>query len=69
MTIEVPSTVEQELLRLARSEGRDVRDLVEEALRQFVEAASVSDVAGADVAATQLALTAELRGIGGLDDA
>lgn len=40
MTIDLPASLEKELERLAVMQGRDIGELVEEALRQYIEAAS-----------------------------
>ena len=60
MTIELSSTVERQVRLLARKQRRAVRVVVEDAVRQYLEAAAITDIDAADVAATQLALTGEL---------
>lgn len=63
MTIELPVAVEKDLRDLAVAQSRDIRDLVEEALRQYLEAAAITDLDAGDVAEAQVQLAGELRGI------
>jgi predicted transcriptional regulator len=63
MTIELPVAVEKDLQDLAVAQSRDIRDLVEEALRQYLEAAAITDLDAGDIAAAQVQLVEELRGI------
>ena len=63
MSIELPATVEKELQDLAVMQRRDIHDLVEEALRLYLEAAAITDLTGEEVGETQLALAGELRGL------
>ena len=63
MSIELPVGVEEQLRTLAARQGRDVGVLVEEAVRQYLEAAAITDVDGGEVAETQDALLAELPDI------
>ncbi|MES1240629.1 MAG: hypothetical protein ABUT39_03325 [Acidobacteriota bacterium] len=63
MTLELPRRVEEELTALAARQGRDVVGLIEEAIRDYLEAAAITDVDQADVAETQAKLAGELRGI------
>jgi len=60
VSIDLPSSVEAQLRTLAKEQGRDVRALVEEAIRQYLEAAAITDVDATDVAAAQDALLGEL---------
>jgi predicted transcriptional regulator len=60
VTIEVPSSVEEQLRTLAAKQGRDVRALVEEAIRQYLEATAITDVDANEVGKTQTALLDEL---------
>ena len=60
MSIELPGSVEEELRTLATRQGREVRALVEEAIRQYLEAAAITDVDANDVAEAQAALVSEL---------
>ena len=56
---------EQELRRLAGRQGRALAEVVEAALRSYIEAEAITDVESADVAATQSALVSELTDIDG----
>jgi len=60
MTIELPDAVEEELRSLAVKQGRDLRTLVEEALRQYIEFTAITDLDATDVGETQTALLGEL---------
>jgi predicted transcriptional regulator len=60
VSIDVPGSVEEQLRTLAAKQGRDVRALVEEAIRQYLEAAAITDVGASDVAEAQTALVGEL---------
>jgi len=62
MVIEL-GNVERELRDLAQKQGRDVQVLIEEAVREYLEAAAITDVDTAEVAETQEALVTELRGV------
>ena len=61
MTIELSRAMEADLRNLAAQEGRDVSQLVEDAVRQYLEAAAITDVDPNDVATAQMSLAAELR--------
>lgn len=67
MTIDLSRQLEEQLHELAGKQGRDVRTLVEEALLLYLESASITDVEAADVAATQVALIAELGDVSDWD--
>ncbi|MBI2182511.1 MAG: ribbon-helix-helix protein, CopG family [Deltaproteobacteria bacterium] len=60
MSIELPGSVEEQLRNLAAKQGRDVCALVEEAVRQYLEAAAITDLDATQVAETQAALLGEL---------
>lgn len=60
MTIKLPNVVEDELRSLAVKQGRDVEALVEDAVRQYLEAVAITDLDSAQVAETQTALISEL---------
>jgi predicted transcriptional regulator len=60
VSIELPSSVEGQLRTLAARQGRDVRALVEEAIRQYLEAVAISDLDATDVAEAQTAILTEL---------
>ena len=63
MTIEFTGVVEEQLRDLALRQGRDMRVLVEEAVREYLEAEAITDVSAADVGESQITLAAELRGV------
>jgi predicted transcriptional regulator len=63
MTIELPSNVEEPLRNLAERQNRDIGALVEEAVRQYLQAEAITDLDTEEVAEAQLALAGELRGI------
>ncbi len=63
MSIELPIGVEEQLRGLAATQGRDVVELVEEAVRQYLEAAAITDVAVDEAADAQTGLIAELPNI------
>lgn len=65
MTIHVSTFLEDALRRLAGSRGQDVDALVEEAIRQYLDAAAVTDVAPSEIASTQAALMGELGKVSG----
>ena len=60
MSIELPGSVEEQLRNLAAKQGRDVRTLVEEAVRQYLDSAAITDLDATQVAETQAALLGEL---------
>ena len=60
MSIELPGSVEEQLRNLAAKQGRDVCALVEEAIRQYLETAAITDLESAQVAETQTKLLGEL---------
>lgn len=63
MTIELPATVERELRDLAMTQSRDVDEIVEEAVRQYLEASAITDLDSDQIAETQAKLIGELQGI------
>ncbi|MEP7013338.1 MAG: hypothetical protein ABJC13_23710 [Acidobacteriota bacterium] len=63
MTIELPEAVEESLRELAARQSRDIPFLVKEAVRDYVEAARITDLTSAEVAEAQLALLGDLKGI------
>jgi len=63
MTIELPATVEKELRHLAVVQSRDIGELVEEAVRQYLDSSAITDLDADQVAETQMALVGELQGI------
>jgi predicted transcriptional regulator len=60
MNIDLPGGVEDALRSLAEKQGRDVRALAEEAIRQYLISAAITDLDADDVAETQTALVGEL---------
>ncbi len=60
MSIELSGNVEVQLRNLAARQGRDVTALVEDAIRQYLEAAAITDIEPSDVADAQAALLGEL---------
>jgi len=63
VSIELSTSVEEQLRKLAARQGRDVRALVEDAVRQYLEAAAITDVEPSEVAEAQAALLGELRDV------
>jgi predicted DNA-binding protein len=63
VSIELPGTVEEQLRNLAARQGRDVAALVEDAVRQYLEAAAITDLEASEVAEAQAALLGELPGL------
>jgi hypothetical protein len=68
MVIDLSTHLEDELRRLAGLWGKDVEALVEEAVRQYLDAAAITDVSSDDVAATQASLMSELGHISAWSD-
>ena len=60
MSIDLPTGIEDQLRTLAATQGRDICALVEDAIRQYLEASAITDVDGDEVAKTQITLAAEL---------
>jgi predicted transcriptional regulator len=60
VSIELSSSVEEQLRNLAARQGRDITALVEDAVRQSIEAAAITDVEASEVAEAQAALLSEL---------
>jgi predicted transcriptional regulator len=63
MVIELSGHVEEELRDLAERQGRNISAVVEEAVRDYLEAAAITDLEAAEVGETQEVLVGELRGI------
>ena len=63
MSIELPVGIEEQLRTLAARQRRDVEALAEEAVRQYLEAAAITDIDADEVAETQDALLVELPDI------
>ena len=60
MSIELPGSVEEQLRNLAAKQGRDIGALVEEAVRQYLEATAITDLDATQVAEAQAAMLGEL---------
>ena len=60
MSTEIPGSVEEQLRTLAAKQGRDVRALAEEAIRQYLEATAITHVDANELIETQAALLGEL---------
>ena len=69
MVIQMDVQTEQELRRLAGRQARALAEVVEAALRSYIEAEAITDIESADVAATQSALVSELTDIDGQQQA
>jgi hypothetical protein len=65
LTIQLKGSVEKELRDLAVRQGRDIGALVEEAVREYLLMASITDLGGSEAAETQVQLLGELRGVPG----
>jgi predicted transcriptional regulator len=63
MTIELSANAEEPLRNLAERQNREIGAIVEDAVRQYLEAEAITDLDPAQVAEAQLALAGELRGI------
>ncbi len=61
MTVELTGNVETQLRDLASRQGRNVGTLVEEAVRDYLETAAITDLEPAEVAEAQVALVNELE--------
>ena len=60
MSIDLPSVVEEQLRDLAKRQNRDMAELIEDAVRQYLDAAAITDVDPNQVAETQAKLLTEL---------
>jgi hypothetical protein len=63
MSVEISASTEKELRAMAVIQSRDLGDLVEEAVRQYLEAAAITDLDALSVGETQVALAGELRDV------
>lgn len=61
MVIELSGPVEEELRDLAQKQDREIAVLVEEAVREYLEADAITDLDTAAVGETQLAVLGELE--------
>ena len=59
-TIDLPSIIEERLRDLAKRQNREIGELVEDVVRQYLEAAAISGVDPNQVADTQEKLLREL---------
>ena len=60
MTVDLPSVVEEQLRDLAKRQNRDVAELIEDSIRQYLETAAITDLDPNQVAETQVKLLSEL---------
>jgi predicted transcriptional regulator len=60
MTIDLPSVIEEQLRDLAKRQNRDIAELIEDAIRQYLETAAITDLDSNQVAETQVKLLSEL---------
>ena len=60
MTIDLPSVIEEQLRDLAKRQNRDIAELIEDAVRQYLETAAITDLDPNQVAETQAELLSEL---------
>ncbi len=65
MTIQLQPELENEVRRLADERGRDVQAIVSEAVRQYIEAAAITDVTPEQVGQMQEAIVPEMSDIEG----
>ena len=59
MTIDLPNVVEEQLRDLAKRQNRDIAELIEDAVRQYLEAAASTDIDPNQIAETQAKLLSE----------
>ncbi len=60
MTIDLPSVIEDQLRDLAKRQNRDIAELIQDAVRQYIETAAITDLEPNQVAETQAKLLSEL---------
>ena len=60
MTIDLGLAYENQLRSLAAKQGREIGALIVEAVREYLEAATITDVSAEEVAQSQLAMFGEL---------
>lgn len=63
MIIDLPRTVEERLQDLAARQGREIDEIVEEAISDYLVATSITDLSPEEVAEAQEALISELRDV------
>lgn len=60
MTINLADSLEQQVRSLAAAQGRDIQAVIEEAVRDYLVSAAITDVEPDDLAQSQLAMLPEL---------
>lgn len=60
MVVNLTHNIELQLRRLAEQQGRPLADLLEDAVREYIAAAAITDLTQEQVAETQMALSGEL---------
>jgi hypothetical protein len=68
MTVELAASVGEQLQEYALKQGRAIDLLVEEAVREYLVTAAITDLDSADVAEAQIALIGELQGVPAWED-
>jgi hypothetical protein len=63
MTIDLHSIVEEQLRDLAKEQNRDMAELIEDAVRLYLEAVAITDLEPHQVADAQTKLLSELPAI------
>jgi hypothetical protein len=63
MTVILPAGIEEQVRRLAAQQGREVDAVVEEAVRFYIEASSITDVSGDAIGQAQMKMTGEIGDI------
>lgn len=63
MAIDVPESLEYRLRALASRQGRELREVVEDALDRYLVDAAITDLTPAEVATTQERLLGELTSL------
>jgi predicted DNA-binding protein len=63
MTIDLPSIVEEQLRDLAKRQNRDIAELIQDAVRRYLEAVAITDLEPHQVADAQTELLSELPAI------
>lgn len=63
MTVHLSDNLLESLRKLADAQGREMDVIVDEAVREYLVASSITDVTPEEIAATQLELIPELEGM------
>jgi hypothetical protein len=58
--IELPQAIETELRTVAEKQGRDILAVIEDAVQQYLDGASITDLDPTDVANAQISVLGEL---------